>query len=76
MLLASASHNRILRLWDVATGQSRYKLSSHSQGVNDVAFSPDSKLIVSESDNKTARLGTWQLGGPAIYSWATPILYL
>src|SRR5271156_4963638 len=42
-LLASASDDNTVRLWDPATGVSLQMLEGHSDEVNTVAFSPDGK---------------------------------
>lgn len=48
--LASGSHNGILRIWDVASGQGRRIWKSESaNGINDVAFSPDGRLLAADS---------------------------
>jgi WD40 repeat protein len=68
-LLASASADNKVRLWDVESGQQRGEpLEGHTAWVNEVAFSPDGKLLASASLDKTVRL--WdaatgkQLGEP------------
>jgi WD40 repeat protein len=48
-LVASASSDGTVRLWDSATGAARYTLEGHSGPVNAVAFSPDGKLVASAS---------------------------
>jgi len=58
-LVASASDDETVRLWDSATGAARGTLESHSNWVMDVAFSPDGKLVASVSKDKTVRL--WDL---------------
>ena len=55
-LLASASSDKTVRLWDPTTGTCRSTLEGHSRGVNGVAFSRDGKLLASASDDKTVRL--------------------
>ncbi|KAI9773342.1 MAG: hypothetical protein M1840_007557 [Geoglossum simile] len=55
-LVASASNDKTVRLWDSATGAARRTLEGHSGGVMDVAFSPDGKLVASASNDKTVRL--------------------
>ena len=55
-LVASASRDKTVRLWDAATGSALQTLEGHSDWVSDVAFSPDGKLVASASRDKTVRL--------------------
>src|SRR5271170_443018 len=48
-LLASASDDHTVRLWDPATGASLQTLEGHSDSVLALAFSPDGKLLASAS---------------------------
>ncbi|KAF2397854.1 WD40 repeat-like protein, partial [Trichodelitschia bisporula] len=45
--LASASHDRTVRLWDAGSGAALQMLEGHSNSVNAVAFSPDGKRLAS-----------------------------
>ena len=40
-MLASASHDSTIKLWDAATGAERQTLEGHTGSANAVAFSPD-----------------------------------
>ncbi|KAF8457004.1 quinon protein alcohol dehydrogenase-like superfamily [Terfezia claveryi] len=55
-LVASASYDRTVRLWDPATGESCGVLEGHSNEVSAVVFSPDGKLVASASYDRTVRL--------------------
>jgi hypothetical protein len=48
--------DKTVRLWDAATGAALHTLVGHSSGVRSVAFSPDSRQVVSGSYDKKVRL--------------------
>ena len=55
-LLASASGDKTVKLWDPASGALRHILEGHSGRVNSVAFSKDGRLLASASSDKTVKL--------------------
>ena len=55
-LVASASSDRTVKLWDLTTGMLRRTFEGHSDWVLCVAFSPDSTLVASASSDKTVKL--------------------
>jgi WD40 repeat protein len=76
-LVASASGDRTVRLWDPATGAERHTLKGHTGSVEAVVFSPDGKLVASASGDRIVRL--WDpatgaerhtLKGHTDYVWA------
>src|SRR5262245_61984647 len=57
--LASASYDRTVRVWDVATGQERRHFLGHETGVSEVAFAPDGRSLVSMAADRTIRV--WEV---------------
>jgi WD40 repeat protein len=55
-LVASASDDKTLRLWDIATGRLLRILVGHASAVQACAFSPDGRLVISASQDGTLRL--------------------
>src|SRR5258708_7320320 len=55
-LLASASSDKTIKLWDPHTGEHLRMLQGHSDWVRSVEFSPDGGLLASASSDKTIKL--------------------
>ena len=55
-LLASASGDETVRVWDAKTGTALQTLKGHTDWVGSVAFSPDGALLASASGDKTVRV--------------------
>src|ERR1041385_3975555 len=56
------SEDFLIRLWDVASGQSLGTLNGHTGIVWSLAFSPDGQMLASVSSDKTAKVWDWRTG--------------
>jgi len=54
--IASGGRDRLVRLWDAATGEELVGLPGHSDYIYSLAFSPDGKSLASGSGDNTVRL--------------------
>uniref|UniRef100_A0A1A9V0W9 WD repeat-containing protein 55 homolog n=1 Tax=Glossina austeni TaxID=7395 RepID=A0A1A9V0W9_GLOAU len=62
LLLASASFDSTVRLWDVERGTCIHTLTKHTEPVYSVAFSPDGKYLASGSFDKCVHIWSTQSG--------------
>ncbi|WP_242051242.1 WD40 domain-containing protein [Nostoc spongiaeforme] len=58
-ILASASSDNTIKLWNLTTGKKILTLTGHQSGVSSIAFSPDGKTLASGSADRTIKL--WNL---------------
>jgi WD40 repeat protein len=58
-MLATASEDKTVKLWDVASGRELKSLSGHQSYVTSVSFSLDGKMLATASFDKTVKL--WNL---------------
>ena len=58
-MIAAATYDKTVRLWDVATGRMLRTLIGHTELVQSVEFSPDGTTVVSASADATTKL--WEV---------------
>jgi WD40 repeat protein len=61
----SASHDKTLKVWDVATGRIIHTLKGHTKSVTGVALTADGRLGVSASADKTLKVWDMESGREA-----------
>ncbi|MBN3910993.1 MAG: protein kinase [Nostoc sp. NMS1] len=60
--LSSASDDKTIKLWNLASGEEIHTLEGHSNWIWTVAFSPNSKILASGSADKTIKLWNVETG--------------
>ncbi|MGH3755384.1 MAG: NB-ARC domain-containing protein [Pseudonocardiaceae bacterium] len=55
-LASAGDYDRMVRVWDTATGTQLHALSGHTGGMRSVAWSPDATRLASASDDTTVRV--------------------
>ncbi|KMQ41319.1 WD40/YVTN repeat-like-containing domain [Trichophyton rubrum] len=68
-LLASASRDKSLKIWDANTGYCLRTLQGHTAWVRDVFPSPDGRFLLSTGDDSTARLWDISVSNPETKIW-------
>ena len=63
-MLASASDDRTVKLWDAQSGKPIRTLEGHTGRVRGVAFDPEGGMLASASDDRTVKLWDAQSGKP------------
>jgi COMPASS component SWD3 len=48
--------DKLIKLWDSRTGEFIQNFEGHTKGISDIAWSSNSTLLASGSDDKTVRL--------------------
>ena len=74
--LATCGYDRLIKLWDVATGKELRTLTDHSDAVYGLCFSPDGRLLASAAADRAVKV--WDVaGGRRLYTLgeATDWLY-
>lgn len=62
-IIATASWDKTIKLWDTKTGKLVATLAGHQDGVNTIAFTADGRTLVSGSEDKTIKI--WNVLGKA-----------
>ncbi len=64
--VATASADRTLAVWDVASGTELLRLTGHTAPIFSVKFSPDGKRLVSGAWDRTVRIWNADTGTPLL----------
>ncbi len=63
--MASGGRDRIVRVWDVASGDLLKSLVGHSADIVGLDFSPDGKWLASGAQSYTDGIKLWDMSAPA-----------
>jgi serine/threonine protein kinase len=60
--IIASSSDRLIKLWNLTTGEEVAELTGHSQRVNTIVLNPDGQTLVSGSDDNTIKVWNWKTG--------------
>ena len=70
--LATSSYDKLIKLWDVATGKEIRTLKDHIDAVYALAFTPDGKRLVSGAADRSVKV--WDVAsGERLYTMSEPL---
>ncbi len=69
-LLASASNDKTIKLWNIENYRLINTFKGHQKSVESISFNPNGKLLISGSADKTVKL--WNLTGEIIQTFTGP----
>jgi WD40 repeat protein/uncharacterized caspase-like protein len=68
------SSDKVIRLWDVETGNRLKTFRGHSEDIESLAFSPDSTVLASSSNDRTIRLWSTETDKePTVINTKSPV---
>lgn len=66
--LTKKGADKVIKLWDVYTGQIMRTMEGHVEGISDIAWSNDGAYLASASDDKTIRIWDTELVSSVLLS--------
>jgi WD40 repeat protein len=70
-MLATASYDKLIKLWDVASGKEINTLRDHVDSIYALAFTPDGKRLVSGAADRSVKI--WDVSsGARLYTLSDP----
>jgi WD40 repeat protein/tRNA A-37 threonylcarbamoyl transferase component Bud32 len=67
--LAAAGEDKIIRIWDTASGEELHRMEGHTNIVTSLSWSPDGRRLASASDDETVRVWDTDSGAAASEPW-------